>query len=292
MGRKRKWVTVDTVSFANIHQARPSEVLYALNCLAKAGVCTEGGVSKVYNRYRLTPPPGSGSGSGSGEGRGAGAGAGSRTGPHATLSAEADRALAMDALASINTASLTTVVYDHANEIQRRALVRVEEAVTLLHAGTESQTQSQTQGGGGVDMWSLIGGYFGEESSLAVADTNTATATATTTATPAKKGREKKPADPPPPLESSLLLANQPVSPDFLQSLPFDAQGWAQVVALVESGDLPRYDDDDDDDDRLRILTYPLPSYPCILLPLLPSYPTTLLPSSHPTTPPPISLDT
>ena len=42
-GRKKKWLTIDTIDLANEHGVKPSDVVYTLSYLVRAQVCEDSG---------------------------------------------------------------------------------------------------------------------------------------------------------------------------------------------------------------------------------------------------------
>jgi hypothetical protein len=92
-------------------------------------VLPDGGLSRIYNRYRLVGDP---------------------EAPATATAPDTGRAPVMHVAApppTVDTQALATILHAHANEIQRRGLTRVDEALSLLYEGA---TRPEA------DMWGLI----------------------------------------------------------------------------------------------------------------------------------------
>jgi ATP-dependent DNA helicase RecQ len=95
--RKKKWHALDTLALSNELGVLPSEFVFALTLLCKGGVCEDGGLTRIYNRFHILDAK-------------AGAGAKAQT-------------------------ALTQKLHAHVLEIQRRSLSRADEIVALLQRG-------------------------------------------------------------------------------------------------------------------------------------------------------------
>ena len=98
--------------------------------------------------------------------------------------------------------NITNILYEHAVELERRNLVRLEEVEAFLRAGCEDD----------VDMWELISKYFQEGEEDETSFENDATASEARTARLNSKG------------------------------LAFDHNSWTEVTSLVKDGLLPADD--------------------------------------------------
>lgn len=50
---RRKYTEIDVIAFSNSHNALPRDVVSAINALVDLGVCSNGGLSRIYNRYNV-----------------------------------------------------------------------------------------------------------------------------------------------------------------------------------------------------------------------------------------------
>jgi hypothetical protein len=127
-GRKKKWHSLDSIDLAARLGVAPSEVVFASSMLCRAGVCEDGGLTRIFNRYQVLGP---------------------------------GQRLASQPAAR---ADLAKKLRGHSLEIQRRALARVDEMVALL--GRSAELAGDDGSGDDVRVsefiWGQIGGYFEE----------------------------------------------------------------------------------------------------------------------------------
>ena len=141
-GRKRKWQTVDTIALASRLAVPPSDIIFATSLLCRARVCADGGLTRVYSRYRLL-----------------------RQELYGASPAELG--------------GFANKLHGHAMEIQRRSLARVDEIAALL--GRNAGAGGGGADGGlteGEAIWMQIAEYFEEDSGKA-ASTRVATSAST-----------------------------------------------------------------------------------------------------------------
>ena len=92
---RKKFTEIDVVAFANAHSALPRDVVSAINALVNLGICSNGGLTRIYSRYNV--------------------------------------------LKAVDMNDVVDMLHKHALENERRALVRVDEVVSLLSKGSDDK---------------------------------------------------------------------------------------------------------------------------------------------------------